>query len=86
MQWFRHRKKGSLATHINVSHMAPTPPGLSVSVECTLTEVEGRRLVWDVVAHDGVHEIGRGSHQHAVINLEKFNAKVAEKKAAALGK
>ncbi len=72
--------EGSLGTGICVTHSAPTPPGLVVTVAAVLTAVEKRTLRWDVVAHDGVDEIGRGTHERTVILRERFEARVAAKR------
>ena len=70
----------TVGTHIDVSHVAPTPPGLEVTATVELIEVDGRRLVFSVEAHDGVDLISTGRHERFVINKEKFDAKVNEKK------
>lgn len=72
----------SLGTHINVSHEAATPPGLRVTVEVELLAVDGRRLTFKVMAHDGVDLISQGTHERFVINREKFDAKLGNKKPA----
>lgn len=69
----------TVGTHINVSHIAPTPPGLMVLVAVTLAQVEGRRLVFDVQARDDVELISHGTHERFIIYPEKFNRKVQEK-------
>jgi len=71
--------EGSLGVHINVSHEAPTPPGMTVSVEVRLDTIEKRILTFAVEAHDGLDRIGRGHHQRAIILLDQFNEKVAKK-------
>jgi fluoroacetyl-CoA thioesterase len=38
--------------HIDVSHEAATPPGLKIKVTVELTEVKGKKLVFNVEAHD----------------------------------
>lgn len=70
----------TVGTHIDVSHEAATPPGLEVTTSVELIEVDGRKLVFNVKAHDGVDIISKGQHERFVINKEKFNAKVNEKK------
>ena len=70
----------TVGTHINVSHEAATPPGLEVTATVELIEVEGRRLVFKVEAHDSVDLISRGTHERFVINKEKFDARLAVKK------
>lgn len=69
----------TVGTHINVSHTAATPSGMSVRAEVSLTGVERRMLTFKVEAFDEVGLIGKGSHQRAVIDTDRFNAKVAEK-------
>lgn len=73
----------TVGTHINVSHEAATPPGLRVSVEVELIAIEGKRLTFKVKAHDGVDLISQGTHERFVINREKFDTKIGNKKAAA---
>jgi len=73
----------TVGTHIDVSHEAATPPGLEVSATVELIEVEGRKLVFTVEAHDGVDLISKGRHERFVINKEKFDAKVNAKKNSA---
>jgi len=70
----------TVGTHIDVSHDAATPPGLEVTATVELIEVEGRKLVFTVEAHDGVDLISKGRHERFVINKERFDAKVNEKK------
>jgi fluoroacetyl-CoA thioesterase len=77
LDWPREQ---SVGTHIDVSHEAATPPGLEVTAQIELIEVDGRRLLFAVEAHDGVEVISRGRHERFVINKEKFDAKVVEKK------
>ncbi len=69
----------SVGTHIAVSHEAPTPPGLTVTVEVTLIQVQGRQLTFRVEAHDGVDMIARGTHQRHLIQRTRFDQRVAEK-------
>lgn len=70
----------TVGTHINVSHEAATPPGLEVVATVELIAVEGRKLTFSVEAHDGVDVISRGTHERFVINKQKFDFKVAEKR------
>ena len=45
--------------------------------------MEGRRASFHVRAHDGIDLIGEGRHERAIVTWDRFNAKVAEKTAAA---
>lgn len=70
----------TVGTHIDVSHEAATPAGLEVTASVALIAVEGRKLVFDVEAHDGIDLISRGRHERFIINKEKFDAKLDAKK------
>jgi fluoroacetyl-CoA thioesterase len=71
--------EGSLGTYVDVSHLAATPPGFTVTVDVECTKVEGRKLEFKVRAHDGVDVIGEGRHERAVVAWDKFTARVADK-------
>ena len=73
----------TVGTHVDVSHEAPTPPGLVVAARAKLVAVDGRKLRFEVEADDGVDVVARGTHERAVVLRETFDAKVVAK--AALG-
>jgi len=70
----------TVGTHINVSHEAATPPGLTVTANVKLVEVDGKRLVFEVEAHDGVDTISRGRHERFIIDRDAFTARVRRKR------
>lgn len=72
-------KEQTVGIHIDVSHIAATPPGFEVTTKVKLIEVDGRKLVFEVEAHDGVDLITQGKHNRFIINKEKFDAKMKEK-------
>lgn len=69
----------TVGTHIDVSHIAATPIGFEVTAKVTLIEVDGRRLVFEVEAHDGIDLISKGKHERYIINKDKFILKMKEK-------
>jgi len=69
----------SVGTHVNLSHSAATPPGLEVRAKVKLVEVDGRRLVFEVEANDGVDTICKGTHERFLINAAKFVERVKAK-------
>jgi len=71
--------EGSLGTMVEITHEAATPPGMTVTVDCTLEKVEGRQLIFSVVARDETDLIGRGRHGRSVVNWQKFVEKVGKK-------
>ncbi len=71
--------KTSVGTRIDISHLAATPIGMIVRAQATLSKVDGRRLVFDVVAHDEAEQIAEGSHERVVVDEQRFLARVQEK-------
>lgn len=69
----------SVGTHICVSHVAATPVGMNVTAEVEVASVEGRKLRFNVRCHDDRELICEGSHERFIIDLAKFNARVAAK-------
>jgi fluoroacetyl-CoA thioesterase len=69
----------TVGIHIDVSHTAATPAGFEVTAKVKLIEVDGRRLLFEVEAHDGVELISKGRHERFIINKEKFDSKMKEK-------
>ena len=76
LDWPREQ---SLGTHVDFSHLAATPPGLTVTVDVRLDTIDGRKLRFSVSAHDGVDKITEGRHERVVIDAARFNAKIDEK-------
>ena len=70
---------GTVGTLLEIKHTAPTPVGMKVICESTLTEVDGRRLVFEVIARDAKGVVGEGKHERFVIQNEKFQVKANAK-------
>lgn len=71
---------GTVGTHLELDHSAPTPVGMTVTCESELTAVEGRKLVFKVSLHDEKGPVGGGVHERFIINDAKFAAKAEAKK------
>ena len=78
-------REQSLGTHVDLSHVAATPPGFTVEIHARLESVEGRKLVFAVRASDGVDVISEGRHERHVIDAQRFAQKVAAKRSAREG-
>lgn len=70
----------TVGVHIDLTHEAATPPGFEVTADVELVQVDGRKLVFEVQAHDGVDLISRGIHERYVINKDKFNESLGKKR------
>jgi predicted thioesterase len=64
---------------MDVRHLAPTPVGMLVQARAELSEIEGRRLVFDVGAWDEVEQIGKASHERFIVDKAPFVAKAEAK-------
>jgi fluoroacetyl-CoA thioesterase len=71
--------EGSLGVHVDVSHLAATLPGMTVTVDVECAAVTGQRVTFNVRAHDGVDLIGEGRHERFVVMWDKFNDRLAAK-------
>lgn len=69
----------SLGTRLDVTHVAATPVGMRVIAKARLTGVEGRRLIFQVEARDEKDLIGEGMHERVVVNVERFDTRIAAK-------
>lgn len=71
--------QGTVGTHVDVSHVAATPVGMSVTAEIELTGIEGRSLCFKVACRDEAGLIGEGTHRRAIIDVARFMQRLAEK-------
>jgi len=69
----------SVGTNVNVSHLAATPMGMTVTFRTEVTSVEDRRVNFKVEAFDAKDKIAEGTHQRAIVNVDRFVAKMREK-------
>ena len=65
----------SVGTSINVSHRAPTALDSLVRCEAVLEEVNGRFLMFQVIARHEERVIGHGSIGRAIVSKGKFQEK-----------
>jgi fluoroacetyl-CoA thioesterase len=70
----------TVGTHINVSHSAATPSGFTVTANVELLDVDGRRLTFKVEGRDDIDVISTGTHERFVIDREKFESAIEQKR------
>ena len=73
----------SVGVRAEFDHSAATPLGMEVRITVTVAQVEGRRILLDVVAHDALEEIARGRHTRFVVDMAKAKQRLMAKLAKA---
>jgi fluoroacetyl-CoA thioesterase len=71
--------ESALGTRVDVSHLAATPVGRSVTGHAEVTRVDGRRIEFTVRASDGEEQLGAGTHERIVIHLGRFAERLKAK-------
>jgi fluoroacetyl-CoA thioesterase len=62
----------TVGVEISVTHTKATPKGMKVKSEATLKEVNGNKLLFEVIAWDEEGVIGKGTHRRSIIETSKF--------------
>ena len=70
----------TVGTIVNVSHLAATPMGMSVTFRAEVTAVDDRKIRFKVEAFDEKEKIGEGIHERFVINVARFASRVQAKR------
>ncbi|MEE1098370.1 MAG: thioesterase family protein [Alistipes sp.] len=73
-----HLEEGmtTVGSEMNTTHIKPSAIGAVVTATAVLTEVDGRRLTFNVGARDGEGLIGEGVHIRYIVNRERFLSKL----------
>ncbi|HWT96102.1 MAG TPA: thioesterase family protein [Terriglobales bacterium] len=69
----------TVGIHVDLSHSAATPVGMTVTAEVELVAVDRNRLTFNVLCRDEVEVICEGRHERFVVDAAKFLEKVAAK-------
>ena len=65
----------TVGTKLELSHLAPTPTGMRLSCDTTLSSVDGKRLSFSFEAHDGEGRVAEGTHERFIVDSGRFLAK-----------
>lgn len=61
---------------LQIVHSRPSGLGEKISAKATLEEVDGRKLVFSVVAEDSKGVIGEGKHVRYIVDRTRFMSKL----------
>jgi predicted thioesterase len=62
----------SVGTHVDVQHIAASPLGAKITATAAVAGINGKKIEFEVVARDGQKEIGRGTHERFLVDVERF--------------
>jgi fluoroacetyl-CoA thioesterase len=71
--------ESAVGTAVNVRHLAATPVGHHVTAEAEVTKVDGRRIEFKVSARDEVEEIGNGTHERMLVDIQRLQQRLSAK-------
>jgi fluoroacetyl-CoA thioesterase len=71
--------ESAVGTAVNVRHLAATPVGHRVTAEAEVTKVDGRRIEFKVSARDEVEEIGNGTHERMLVDIQRLQQRLSAK-------
>ena len=73
-----HLPEGSttVGAMMNTSHVKPSPVDESIKATAVLTEVEGRKLTFEIKAEDSKGVIGEAVHVRYIVDRERFMSKL----------
>ena len=77
-------REQSLGTMVEFRHLAPTPPGMTLTIRGEVLEVDGSRVRFRVEAWDEVEKVCEGVHERHLIDPERFAARLARKQEMSL--
>jgi len=75
----------SVGVVVNVTHMAPTLLGMDATITASITEIDGRKVVFDITASDPLDTVCKGRHERFVVSVEKVRQRLEAKAAKARG-
>ena len=75
----------SVGTEVALKHLAPSLLGMTVEITVTVSEIDRRRITFEVAAKDEFDAIGAGTHTRFVVEvaktIERLKAKAARRDA-----
>ncbi len=61
---------------LSIEHLQPTVPGMTVTVEATISEIDENRIFFDIIAYDELGEVGKGQHERYIVKYDILMGKV----------
>jgi predicted thioesterase len=71
--------ENSVGTEIEIVHLAPTPPGQTVTCMARIISADGPKVTFQLEARDQQELIARGTHKRQIIRVDRFSKVVNRK-------
>jgi fluoroacetyl-CoA thioesterase len=71
--------ESAVGTRVDVRHLVATPVGREVTAHAEVIRTEGRKIDFRVWATDGAENIGAGTHERIVVNVDRIIQTMAAK-------
>ncbi len=75
---FLEPQEEAVGYSVSVTHIAPTPVGMTVTARARLVGIDGNQIVCAVSAHNGVTTIGQGTTIQMLVPADTLRARLAE--------
>ncbi len=80
VQPYLEQENTTVGCFIEVKHLSPTPTEMEVKCTATLTQINGKELVFELTAHDKHGLIAEGVHKRVIIHADRFLNKANAKR------
>jgi predicted thioesterase len=68
--------QSSVGIEVNVRHLSATPVGEEIIASAIVTQIDGKRVTFEVRAWDGKELIGEGTHIRYLIDVNRFMSRL----------
>lgn len=62
----------TVGAHLDISHLRPSKRDKHITATATLVKIDGKKLYFNVEAHEGHYIIGKGTHIRVIVHKERF--------------
>lgn len=69
----------SLGVKVDIVHVAAGLPGTTIRVTATVAAFDGRRVMFNVTASDGLEVVAHGQHERVMVSLTRVAERLAFK-------
>lgn len=71
--------QNAVGIRVDIKHLAPTPIGMEVTVECRLIDIDRRKLSFAFEVRDDVETIGAGRYDSFIVDQERQQQRLGAK-------